>query len=74
MVGPNLSHTALRFQEPFYKNPPTNAVAISVVDPFRRSACVFTQWKSNSGRSTTICKYENHGRVLQTVNSHRKEV
>lgn len=74
MVGSSLSHTALRFQEPFYKNLPTNVVVISVVDPFRRSASVFIQWKSHSGRPTTICKYENHGRVLQTVNSHRKEV
>lgn len=51
MVGPSLSHTALRFQEPFYKNPPTNAVVISVVDPFRRPASVF-----NSGRAIQVAQ------------------
>lgn len=68
MVGPRQSHTAFRFQEPFY-----NGVVICVVDPFRRPASVFTQWKSHPGRPTTICTYENDGRELQTVNSHRKE-
>ena len=35
--GPSLSQTALRFQEHFHKNPPSNAVILSVVEKFRRT-------------------------------------
>lgn len=65
--GPSLSHTALRFQEHFHKNPPSNAVILSVVEKFRRTGSVLTQRKGFSGRPVTVCTNENHGRVLQQV-------
>ncbi|KAG8258742.1 hypothetical protein J6590_025907 [Homalodisca vitripennis] len=48
--GPSLLYTALRFQKHLHKNPPSNALILSVVEQFRRTGSVLTQRKGFSGR------------------------
>lgn len=61
------ARTDVNFQEPFFKEPPTNAIMISVVEYIQRMGSVLTRGKECTGCPATICTNKNHGRYLHQV-------